>query len=382
MAALVAVGGLGLVAHATAQRTTPKAVAASPASITAKSKTTGHFLYVVPDREIDVYDIDHGHRFVQKIKLPQVKTARGVAMSPRTGRIYVSYGGQGGDSGNGSVVAYDLLRNRVVWQKDYDTGVDSIAITPNGKTIYMPVGEDSGKGIWEILDASTGEITGSIEAGAGAHNTIVSLDGKYVYLGGVDYPYLAVASTATNKVVKEIGPLRTGGRPFTFNRAQTIAFTTAHDYLGLQVDSITTGKVLYTIPVPGFTWDPASFTRQPTHGISLSPNERQIYLIDTPNGYVHVFDVSRVPGSPPRDIKDIKLPHPVPDDGGVGAWLLNSRDGRYLYVERSGDVIDTRTFKTVAYLELMRYTASSIEIDWRRGRPVFTTTRHGLGYVR
>lgn len=360
--------------------TAPKG--ASPSSITAKSKVTGHFLYVVPDHVIDVYDIDHGHRLVQQIKLPQVETARGVAMSPKTRRIYVSYGGQGGDSGNGSIVAYDLLRNRVAWQKSYNTGVDSIAITPNGKTIYMPVGEHSGKGTWEILDATTGDITGSIEAGAGAHNTIVSLDGKYVYLGGVDYPYLAVASTATNKIAKEIGPLRTGGRPFTFNGAQTIAYTTAHDYLGFQVDSITTGKVLETIPVPGFSWDPKSFTRQPTHGISLAPNERQIYLIDTPNGYVHVFDVSGVPGSAPPDIKDIRLAHPVPDDGGVGAWLLHSRDGRYLYVERSGDVINTKTFRIVAYLEPMRHTASSIEIDWRRGQPVFTTTRHGLGYVR
>ena len=54
--------------------------------------------------------------------------------------LYVSYGGDGGGNGNGSMLAYDLLRDRVVWHRDYENGVDSMAISPNGKTIYMPEG--------------------------------------------------------------------------------------------------------------------------------------------------------------------------------------------------------------------------------------------------
>ena len=159
------------------------------------------------------------------------------------------------------MLAYDLLRNRVIWQRSYSTGVDSIAITPNGRAIYMPVGESSSDGTWEIVDPANGNITGSIAAGAGAHNTVVGLDGRYVYMAGVDYPYLTVASTATNTVVRKIGPLRTGGRPFTINGKQTLAFTTAHDLLGFQISNIRTGKVLFTVPVPGFSWDPTTFKR-------------------------------------------------------------------------------------------------------------------------
>ena len=206
----------------------------------------------------------------------------------------------------------------------------------------------------------------------------MGLDGRYVYMAGVDYPYLTVASTATNSVVRKIGPLRTGGRPFTINGKQTLAFTTAHDLLGFQISNIRTGKVLLTVPVPGFSWDPTTFTRSPCHGISLSPDEKRIYLIDTPNGYVHEFDVSQVPAKAPRHIADVRLSHAPPNDG----WLQASRDGRYVYVGRAGDVIDTRTLKVVSYLQPLQTTADSLEIDWRRGRPVATTSRYGLGYVR
>ena len=74
---------------------------------------------------------------------------------------------------------------------------------------------------------------------------------------------------------------------------------------------------------------------------------------------------------------NIKLRHAPPNDG----WLQHSRDGRYVYVGRSGDVIDTRTRKIVDYLPPLRATADFLEIDWKRGKPVFTTNRYGVGYA-
>ena len=354
-------------------------VGSSPAAISARAPTARHFEYVVTDHEVSVYDIDRNNRYVGKLHIPQIVDPHGVVASPATGRLYVSYGGQGGSRGNGSLVAYDLRRNRVVWQRDYDSGIDSIAITPNGRTIYLPAGEFSSSNQWRIVDAGTGTVTGAVVAGVGPHNTIMGLDGKYVYLAAIQYPYLSVASTATNKVVKRVGPLNPDGpRPFTINGSQTLAFTTSDYFLGFQVSGITSGKVLFTVSPHGFTFDPKTFTRTPDHGISLSPDERQLYLIDTPNGYVHVFDVSGLPASPPRDLAHIKLAHPPPNDG----WLQHSRDGRYVYVGRAGDVIDTRTRKVVAFLRPLQQTADFLEIDWRGGKPVSTTSRYGTGYVR
>ena len=348
-----------------------------PAQVTAVSSTTRHFEYVFADGRVQIYDIDHSNSYVGQITFPNL-AIRGLAADPSTNTLYVSYGGSGGSAGTGSMLAYNLVSGKTLWRRDYQTGVDNIAITPNGRTLYMAVGETSNTSTWEIIDPSNGRIKGSIHGGSGPHETIMGPDGKYVYLGGVNTPYLDVASTSTNKVVRKIGPLHGPGvRPFTIDATQALAFTTAWSFLGFQVSSIKTGKVLYSVSPPGFRFDAAKFASIPDHGISLSPDGRQLYLIDTPNGYVHVFDVSGLPDTAPRDIADIKLAHPPV---GPDSWLQHSRDGHYVYVGRSGDVIATTTRKIVAYLPPMRTTTEFIEIDWRHGRPVSATSRYGVGY--
>jgi DNA-binding beta-propeller fold protein YncE len=352
--------------------------------------TVHHYLYAFPDQAMYVYDIDHGHRLVQHVALPGIGGIRGVAASPRTHMLYISHGGDGGGNGNGSLLAYDLRTNKTVWDRSYSRGIDSMAVTPDGSRIYMPDGELSSDGIWTKLDAATGQVIGQISAGAGPHNTIVSLNGKRVYLGGRDHDYLEVASAATGRVIKRIGPLQSGVRPFTINGSESLAYTTATGFLGFQVSNSRTGHVLYTKSFgPRFKYDPGSFSPSaPSHGISLSPDERQLWVIDAPNSYVHVFDVTPVPRHGPRRIADVKLPHPLTgDESGCSydcardGWLLVSRSGCFAYVGDSGDVISTRTFRRVAFLPALRNSRKYIEIDWSRGAPIATTTRSGLGYV-
>jgi DNA-binding beta-propeller fold protein YncE len=351
----------------------------SPAQLTAHSAGTRHFEYVISAGAIYVYSIDHANRLVQTISVPEIGSSiHGVVASPRTARLYIAYARQAPPGG--ALLAYSLRRGRVLWHRIYRFGIDSMAISPYGRWVYMPAGEGTTDGRWRIINAADGRPTGhSIEGPIGAHNTIMGPSGRHLYMGGVDYPYLEVADIATNRVIRKLGPLNGPGvRPFTINGSETLAFTTARSFLGFQVSSIETGNVLYTVPVPGFSFDPSSFHRTPDHGIALSPNERRLYLIDTPNGYVHVFDVTGLPGSPPRLVSSVKLVHAPPNDG----WLQTSRNGRFLYVGRSGDVIDTRTNKVVEYRRPLQATADFLEIDWRRGRPVATTSRYGIGYVR
>lgn len=377
--AAVLVGSLAVGIGVVRSQSDASSPARSPAQLTAHSRMTGHFEYVLSAGALYVYSIDHANRRVQKVPIPAMGSSiHGAAVGLRAGVLYVSYGSQG--PAGGSLLAYDLRRGRVLWRRRYGFGIDSMAVSRNGRWIYMPAGEQSGSGMWRIIAASTGKPTGrAIVAGAGAHNTILGAGGRYLYLGGVDSPYLEVASTATNEVVRKIGPLNGPGvRPFTINGSETLAFTTATSFLGFQVSSIPTGQVLYTVPVPGFSFDPKTFGRTPDHGITLTPDERRLYLIDTPNGYVHVFDLTGLPAAPPQLVANIKLVHAPPNDG----WLQASRNGRFVYVGRSGDVIDTRTNRIVRYLRPMQATADFLEIDWRHGRPVATTGRYGVGYVK
>ncbi len=367
------------------------ASAMAPQLASLRPRRIHHYLYVFPDQGMYVYDIDHRHRLVQRVVLPGVRGIRGVVVSPRTDTLYLSYGEDGGPGTAGSLLAYNLLTGTVTWKRTYRFGIDSMAISSSGSRIYMPDGELSSDGVWIVIDAHSGTVVGRIDAGKGPHNTVVGLSGKSVYLGGRKYPYLDVASAATDRVFRRIGPLRSSVRPFTVNGAETLAYTTATGFLGFQVSSINTGRVLYTDSFgPRFQYDPATFSPSaPSHGISLSPDERQLWVIDGPNSFVHVFDVARVPRRAPRRVANIKLAHPLTgaeagcsyDCAGDG-WLLHSRSGCYVYVGDSGDVINTATRRAVAFLPALRNSRKFLEIDWRGGKPVSTTTRSGLGYVR
>jgi DNA-binding beta-propeller fold protein YncE len=349
---------------------------------------TRHYEYVFPDGSMSVYDIDQGHRLVQQVSLPTTAGVRGVAASPRTHRLYISYGGDGGAHGNGSLLAYNLLTAQVVWARTYHHGIDSLAISPDGTTIYMPDGELSRDGTWYVVNAATGRDVGTIKAGTGPHNTVVSLDGSLVYLGGRDYTYFEVASTRTKQVIKKVGPFKSGIRPFTVNGTNTLVYTSVTGFLGFQVGDITTGKVLYTVPIRGFRV-PAHFpASDPSHGLSLSPDERELYVLDAPNSEVHVFAVAGVPRRPPVQVANIPLAQPMPGyehpcayDCFKDGWLQHSRDGRFVYVGDEGDVIDTATRRVVAHLPALARTRKMLEIDWRHGVPVFTTTRTGVGYI-
>jgi DNA-binding beta-propeller fold protein YncE len=343
--------------------------------------------YIFPDGWMYVYDMDHNQALVKSVRLPTTKGVRGPIANAATGMLYISYGSDS-PSGTGYLLKYNLVTAQIVWNISYPYPVDTISITPDGKTIYQAGGERNPLGIWHIINAATGKEIGNITspASSGPHNTIVSLNGSHVYMGGLNSDYLVVADTASNRVIKQIGPLEHGaGRPFTINGKETLLFTTGSKSFGFQVSDISTGNVLYTVPIKGFS--PSSFCCSYNHGISLSPNEKELYVMDGPNSYVHVFDVSGLPTVPPKQIADIPVTQitgsedPCVINCGREGWLQHSLDGRFVYAGDAGDVIDTATRKVVAHLAPLRNTRKFLEIDWQNGWPLISSQTKGVGYV-
>jgi DNA-binding beta-propeller fold protein YncE len=346
-----------------------------------------HYLYVLPDGgPIYVYDMDHAHALAGTILVPrQVTFVRGIGADPAGHALYIAFGSV---SSHGQLLKLDLLTKHVVYVKTMPKGIDSFDMTPDGKTIFMPDGDGQSDGIWRVVDAATGSVVASIDTGGHAsHNTIVSLSGAHVYMGPRLSNYLVEANTATHQIVRRIGPVQNGVRPFTINSKETLAFIETSGFIGFDVANINSGQILYTVPVPEYSFDPDS-TLAPSHGISLSPDERELYLSDWPHSLVHVFDVSGLPAAAPRLITSIRVHNMVGQDTPCvetncmkEGWLLHSRDGRFVYVGDAGDVIDTATRQSVALLRPLANTRKFIEIDWQNGVPISTTTRYGKGYA-
>lgn len=336
-----------------------------------------HYEYVASTGALYVYNVDKLPSLVGRFPLPGVGEVRGIGASAATGMLYISYGGF--PNGAGHLLAFSLYRRKIVYSRAYPFGIDSFDITHDGQLIFMPAGENTSGDTWHVLAATTGSVVGTIAAGSAPHDTVVGVNGQHVFLGGARASYLYEAdATRQWKIVGRIGPLVPatvrGIRPFTLNAQDTLAFTTGDRYLGFQVSDIATGRVLYTVPVPGFTMPPTYTGLEASHGIGLSPDQRYLWLLDEPNHAVHEFDISGLPRKAAVLVATVHV-------SGQPDWLNLSRDGRYLFVGNSGNVIDTTTRSTVAMIGALTYSRYNIEVDWSGTRVCAAYPRESLGYL-
>jgi DNA-binding beta-propeller fold protein YncE len=266
------------------------------------------------------------------------------------------------------------MTDNTVWEIEPPNGTDRMSITPDGKTIYVPSFE---KDTWNVIDAASGKWITEIVTKSGAHNTVVSRDGSRMYLGGLKSPILFVADTASHKLVKEIGPFSGAIRPFTTNAAGTRAYICVNDCLGFEIGDLDSGKKLHRVEVQGFERGMVKRHGCPSHGIGLTPDEREVWVVDAANQQVHVFDntVFNSTGDPPKQKESI----PLREQPG---WITFSLDGKYAYPS-TGEVIDTATKKILAALtdEQGRQVHSEkmVEIHFAGGKPVTNGDQFGVG---
>jgi sugar lactone lactonase YvrE len=316
---------------------------------------------------IIVYDIDAGYKFVKRIPTwsypagQPAENVKGVVANAPTARIYLSTPKR--------VAAFDLVTEKKVWDKEYEGGCDRMALSPDGKTMYVPSFEGP---TWLVVNAVNGKVIKKLTPNSGAHNTIYSLDGKHAYLAGLRSPLLRVTDTKTHEISKEIGPFSKAIRPFTINGAQSLVYVNVNELLGFEIGDLKTGKMLHRIEAQGVQQGPVKRHGCPSHGIGLTPDEREVWIADGHNEMMHVFDNTVMP---PRQIKSIK----VREQPG---WITFSLDGKHAWPS-TGEVIDVKTKATVTLLtdeeKRMVMSEKIVEIHFANGKPVRAGDQFGLG---
>ncbi len=323
-----------------------------------------HLLYVAGKASIRVFDIDSGHTFVRKVKLPADRKIRGITASAATQRLFLSY--------DQSLACIDLKTDEILWIRQYASGADRMAITPDGRTIYMPSGFWTDTPYWYVIDATSGDVITRIDFHAAAHNTLAGLDGRRVYLASRQHNTIAVVDTADHHIVREVGPFGDSVRPFTIDRAGRRVFATVSDLLGFEIGDLETGKHLARIAVSGFKQGPVKRHHCPSHGIGLTPDESEVWVVDASNQRLHIFDNGVFP---PSQLSSIEL-------SGPPYWITFGIDGRYAYPS-TGDVIDVLTRLIVTTLRKNNgkrlHSEQMLEIDFRDGVAVRVGDQFGVG---
>jgi len=328
------------------------------------------FLYVAEDQGwIYVYDIDKDHKLVKKFEVEGTGEFKGICADPVRGKLYLS------SYVNDQLVCVDLATEKIEWKLYIPGYPDSPAITPDGKYIYMPKRYSK---FWDVVDTDLRKVITSIEIPYGnPHNTWCSNNGKTMYLAALGNENLYVADTRTHKIVSSVGPFEPnaddpwswtqkkhngpkGIRPFAISKDDRFAYVNLDGILGYQVGDIRSGKKIASVEVKGFETLRGNHLTT-SHGINITPDQKEIWISNDAGPYVHVFDCTVTPH---RQIADIKLNH-------RNGWITFGIDGRYAYPS-SGDVIDTRTKKIVASVV---ESEKLLEIQFESGKVARVGTR-------
>ena len=337
---------------------------------------TGRYLYVVCPGIRDylefggtgilVFDIDNGHRFVKRIATPASRETKpdnikGVCACAATGKLYFTT--------RSKLYCLDLTTESTLWETSPPNGTDRMSLTPDGKTLYVPSFE---KDTWNVIDAATGNQIAEVLTRSGAHNTVVSRDGRRMYLGGLKSPLLFVADTATHKIVQQVGPFAGAIRPFTVNSEGSRAYICVNGLLGFEIGDLESGKKLHRVEVSGYETGPVKRHGCPSHGIGLTPDEKEVWVVDAFNQRVHIFDNTV---DPPKQTISIALREQP-------GWVTFSLNGQYAYPS-TGEVIDAAGKRIVTALadEQGRevHSEKMVEIDFREGKLVAVGDQFGVG---
>ncbi|MGH7135194.1 MAG: beta-propeller fold lactonase family protein, partial [Pirellulales bacterium] len=216
---------------------------------------------------------------------------------------------------------------------------NQLACTPDGQFAYIPCDDAS----WWVVDLWQGKVVSKIATGGRPHNTLCSADGERMYLGPKGSYHVLIADTRSQRLIGEI-PLSDAPRPIVLSRDETRLYANVDTLIGFEVCDVPQRKVIYRVEadVP----EELLRTASRSHGIGLTPDEKEVWMCDVFHDRTYVFDNTI---APPRQVATIVMQ-------GGGYWMCFSPDGRFCYIsERKGNtvaVIDTASRRIVSRIEV------------------------------
>ena len=304
-----------------------------PAVYTDTPSSTVRTLYAVNKSSnnrgsISVYDLDAGHRLIRTIHtVPSVDDVRGVAGSAVTGKLYVAYYSA---SGTGMVYCLDIYTDTVLWNREISSGVDRLAINPDGQSIYVPTSEGGTANYIQVLDALTGDVVKRVYFSNRSHDTQYPMSGPIFQEtkaedGSGHYLYLINPHTYA---VSRIGPYLGILGPYAVDSSSRYVVNNVTTVWGMQVADLKTGQII-TATIPDHPPGNAGLL----HGIGWTPDQREVWQSGPGHDpHVYVWDMTR----PMAPVLKARL---ALRSGHGSHWLTFDIRGEYGYVapEKNSD---------------------------------------------
>ena len=292
---------------------------------------------------IIVLDVNDGHHFVKRIPTWEYagsmspEQVSGVAASPVTNLIYVA--------ARGRLAAIDMGTDKMMWSVTLDGKCcERPQVTPDGKIVV--VGGDL-QDYWYEIDAVTGKLIGKLDApeSPNSHNLNLSADGRTAFMSP-NNKVMTISDVKSRKIIKTIR-FPDNIRVFVTNKDSSKLFVNNNNLLGFVIADVATGQVTKTVEVTSVNWHakwdvtprPRIPHGCPSHGIALTPDEKEIWVADGIFNKIHIFSNT----DDPKEIDTIDL-------NGGPYWMTFGLDAKVAYVS-SGDIVDIATHKIVGQMK-------------------------------
>ena len=255
----------------------------------------------------------------------------GLTASPDGHTLYVSV------EGTGELVAIDTATDQILWRIPVGTRPNELSLSHDGRYLFIPLIMNSEVA---VVDLSARKIVDHLKVPRLPHNTFASADGRRIYVGSMGGNTITAIDVATRKTLYEID-LGAPVRPMAINKDESLAYAQVSGLHGFKVVDLTKHKITRQVMLPELpAGTPKPYLDTYSHGILITPDERELYVNSVPGNAVYVFSLPDLEPLAKIDVSE------TPD------WLTIDDSGRFLFVSNAGSnsvtAIDTHTKKVVA----------------------------------
>ena len=222
---------------------------------------------------------------------------------------------------------------------------NNVAITPDGRKVYVAIRDDATPFV-DVIDTESGTHTGRIRTLGGVHNVYVTPDGRWAVAGMIGAATMTVIDTETDRPAWSMH-FDGGVRPLAFEThpdgSTRRVFVQISDFHGFYVVDFERRELVGKVQQPELPYsrvDNDALQGSPAHGFAVSPDGKTLWSTSKPNNHLYAYS-----------LPDLELLGAV-EVGHHPDWLTMTPDGRYLYSANAGSndvsVVDTSTMTEIA----------------------------------
>ncbi len=234
----------------------------------------------------------------------------GIVASPDGRTLYITV-----ETSN-ELLKVDVATHEIVSRVDVGPIPNEPTISANGRHVFVP---QRGGDQTAIVDTESMLVVKTLSAGRAQHNAYTSANGDRVYVTSMGDSLITVIDPTTLEIQRQI---HVGGipRPVALTADDSLAYVALSGLIGFVTVDLSSDQVVHRVeyPIPPGTPPPPLDTY--THGLLLTPNERELW--------VAAYGTSRVYGfllPERRQFAEIET------EGGPH-WFTLHPDGEPLYV--------------------------------------------------